>query len=49
VAAFTTQVGALNTAPVLIAVVTSYLVVEAVEYRIATRKQTASTVAAPPA
>jgi H+/Cl- antiporter ClcA len=37
-AAFMTQVGPLNTAPVLIAVITSYLTVEAVKYVIATRK-----------
>ena len=47
-AAFTTQVGALNTAPVLIAVVTSYLTVEAVKYLLVSRKQ-AEAKAAPPA
>jgi len=48
-AAFTTQVGALNTAPVLIAVVTSYLTVEAVKYLLVSRKQAAAAKAAPPA
>lgn len=48
-AAFTTQVGALNTAPVLIAVVTSYLTVEGVKYIIVSRKREAATKAGPPA
>ncbi|MGZ4681148.1 MAG: chloride channel protein [Acidimicrobiales bacterium] len=49
-AAFTTQVGALNTAPVLIAVVTSYLTVEAVKYVVVGRKReaAATTAAEPP-
>ena len=38
-AAFLTQVGALQTAPILIAVVTAYLTVEAAKYLLATRKQ----------
>ena len=38
-AAFLTQVGALQTAPVLIAVITSYLTLEAVKYLLASRKQ----------
>jgi H+/Cl- antiporter ClcA len=38
-AAFTTQMGALNTAPVLLSVVTSYLVVQAVVHVIAARRQ----------
>ena len=41
-AAFTTQVGALNVAPVLLAVVTSYLTVEAFKYLIATRRRAAA-------
>ena len=48
-AAFTTQVGALNTAPVLIAVVTSYLSVEAIKYVMTARKQEAATKAPPSA
>ena len=47
-AAFTTQVGALDTAPVLIAVVTSYLDREAVKYVVTSRKR-AATATAPPA
>ena len=38
-AAFMTQVGALQTAPVLIAVITAFLVMEAVKYRVASRQQ----------
>ena len=38
-AAFLTQVGALQTAPILIAVITSYLTLEAVKYLLASRKQ----------
>ena len=47
-AAFLTQVGALQTAPVLIAVITSYLTLEAVKYLLASRKQ-ASTESKPTA
>jgi H+/Cl- antiporter ClcA len=47
-AAFLTQVGALQTAPILIAVVTSFLTMEAVKYLVASRKQ-ARTVAKPAA
>jgi len=47
-AAFLTQVGALQTAPILIAVITSYLTLEAVKYLLASRKQ-ASTESKPPA
>ena len=38
-AAFLTQVGALQTAPILIAVVTAFLTMEAVKYLLASRKQ----------
>jgi H+/Cl- antiporter ClcA len=38
-AAFLTQVGALQTAPILIAVVTAFLAMEAVKYFLASRKQ----------
>jgi predicted lipid-binding transport protein (Tim44 family) len=38
-AAFLTQVGALQTAPILIAVVTAFLTMEAVKYFLASRKQ----------
>ena len=38
-AAFMTQVGALQTAPILIAVVTAFLAMEGVKYLIATRQQ----------
>jgi hypothetical protein len=38
-AAFLTQVGALQTAPILIAVVTAFLTMEAVKYLVARRKQ----------
>jgi hypothetical protein len=37
-AAFLTQVGALQTAPILIAVVTAFLTMEAVKYLVARRK-----------
>ena len=37
-AAFLTQVGALQTAPILIAVVTAFLTVEGVKYLLASRK-----------
>jgi H+/Cl- antiporter ClcA len=40
-AGFTTQVGALQTAPVLIAVVTAFLVIEGVKYLVETRKERA--------
>jgi H+/Cl- antiporter ClcA len=39
-AAFLTQVGALQTAPILIAVVTAFLAIEGVKYLVATCKQT---------
>jgi H+/Cl- antiporter ClcA len=56
-AAFMTQVGALQTAPILIAVVTAFLVMEAVKYRVAirgkasaaTRTSPADAAASPPA
>ena len=48
-AAFLTQVGALQTAPILIAVVTSFLTIEAVKYLLASRKQTRATAAKPAA
>ena len=38
-AAFMTQVGALQTAPILIAVITSFLTMDGVKYLIATRQQ----------
>jgi H+/Cl- antiporter ClcA len=41
-AGFMTQVGALNTAPVLIAVITSFLVVEVVKYRLIRRRPNAA-------
>ena len=49
-AAFMTQIGALQTAPILIAVITAFLIMEGVKYLVATRnkaraaaaKQTAS-------
>ena len=48
-AAFMTQVGALQTAPILIAVITSFLVMEAVKYRVAQRQQARTAAAKPPA
>ena len=48
-AAFLTQVGALQTAPILIAVVTSFLTIEAVKYLLARRKQARATAAKPSA
>ncbi len=48
-AAFMTQVGALQTAPILIAVITSFLVMEAVKYLIASRQQARAAAAKPPA
>jgi hypothetical protein len=47
-AAFLTQVGALQTAPILIAVSTAFLAIEAVKYLVASRKKAASP-GAPPA
>ena len=47
-AAFVTQVGALQTAPVLIAVITSFLTMEGVKYLVATRKQARTAAAKPP-
>ncbi len=44
-----TQVGALQTAPILIAVITSFLVMEAVKYRVAQRQQARTAAAEPPA
>jgi H+/Cl- antiporter ClcA len=38
-AAFMTQIGALQTAPILIAVITAFLTMEGVKYLVATRKQ----------
>ena len=38
-AAFVTQVGALQTAPILIAVVTAFLAMEAVKYVVTTRRK----------
>jgi hypothetical protein len=46
-AAFLTQVGALQTAPVLIAVVTAYLTMEAVKYLLASRRQAREATATP--
>jgi hypothetical protein len=40
--AFMTQVGALNTAPILIAVVTSFISIEAVKDVVMSRRRTAS-------
>jgi chloride channel protein, CIC family len=48
-AAFLTQVGALQTAPILIAVVTAYLTMEAVKYVLASRKQARAAAAKPAA
>ena len=48
-AAFLTQVGALQTAPILIAVVTAFLTMEAVKYFLASRKQARATAAKPAA
>ena len=47
-AAFLTQVGALQTAPILIAVITAFLTMEGVKYLLASRKQ-ARVAAAEPA
>ena len=38
-AAFLTQIGALQTAPILIAVITAFLVMEGVKYLAASRKK----------
>jgi H+/Cl- antiporter ClcA len=48
-AAFLTQVGALQTAPILIAVVTAFLTMEAVKYVLASRKQARAAAAKPAA
>ena len=48
-AAFLTQVGALQTAPILIAVVTSFLTIEATKYLLAIRKQARAAEAKPEA
>ena len=48
-AAFLTQVGALQTAPILIAVVTAFLTMEGVKYLLARRKQARVTAANPAA
>jgi hypothetical protein len=48
-AAFLTQVGALQTAPILIAVVTAFLTVEGVKYFLARRKQARAAAAKPAA
>jgi hypothetical protein len=50
-AAFLTQVGALQTAPILIAVITALLTMEAVKYLVTIRKQSGAAAAqqsAPP-
>jgi H+/Cl- antiporter ClcA len=46
-AGFMTQVGALNTAPALVAVITSFLAVEGVKYFVASRREVAARAAAP--
>jgi hypothetical protein len=46
-AAFLTQVGALQTAPVLIAVVTAFLTMEGVKYLLATRGHAPAAAAKP--
>ena len=48
-AAFLTQVGALQTAPILIAVVTAFLTMEGVKYLLASRKQARAAAAQPAA
>ena len=48
-AAFLTQVGGLQTAPILIAVVTAFLATEGVKYLMASRKQAGAAVAKPAA
>ena len=48
-AAFLTQVGALQTAPILIAVVTAFLTMEGVKYLLAKRKQARAAGAKPAA
>ena len=48
-AAFLTQVGALQTAPILIAVVTAFLTMEGVKYFLASRKQARAAAAKPAA
>jgi hypothetical protein len=44
-----TQVGALQTAPILIAVVTAFLTMEAVQYLLASRRQARKAAAKPAA
>ena len=48
VAALFTQIGALQTAPVLIAVVTAFFAMESVKYLVASRKQTRAASGRPP-
>jgi hypothetical protein len=48
-AAFLTQAGALQTAPILIAVVTAFLTTEGAKYILATRKQARAALARPAA
>jgi len=48
-AAFLTQIGALQTAPILIAVVTAFLAMEAVKYLLASRKPARKAAAKPAA
>ena len=48
-AAFLTQVGALQTAPILIAVVTAFLTMEGVKYFLASRKKARAAAAKPAA
>jgi hypothetical protein len=48
-AAFLTQVGALQTAPILIAVITALLTMEGVKYLVTVRKQSRATAAEQPA
>jgi hypothetical protein len=48
-AAFLTQVGALQTAPILIAVITAFLAMEGVRYLVTIRKQSRAAAANQPA
>ena len=48
-AAFLTQVGALQTAPILIAVITALLTMEGVKYLVTIRKQSRAAAAGEPA
>jgi hypothetical protein len=48
-AAFLTQVGALQTAPILIAVVTAFLTMEGVKYLLASRQRARAAAAKPAA